>query len=731
MPQASTTTTTTTLERVLQQVLSGVDSIWNNIGSSLHNNYQNDDLVPVPNALDENSSLFVLDKLRRHVHHVLLNQLQDNEEENYPITSCSINGLTSFQIAWAIHSKLFLLPGGINVSMMISIPSSPSIQQQQQQQEEQKVEEKEEPDEESKVVQIDEQEQDDDNSNKNNNNDKELSLLCHNLSFPEQLVLLLLAEALTITNHPPTHESSVWIVQHDPQSPVFPLLVTDTLILLNRYRRKQQSNDNSIMVVTTSSSSSSAQLERECLLDLLESILPAMMTIGGCDDVDTAKTAQLMKEFQQQPQQLSLEALGTIASITKHWTNMYYDSTYANPFVWAQKESEQRAMEQWLSDHCTTSTDMKTFTQSDLFQPFSSMEPCFARPLPPPLLPLYQYDEGDEGIGVAGNDGVDGEIQQPATEQERADLNDYTHAEFVWLTPTTLRLMIIPGEEDDNQATEEYRHVLTLFQTQAFYTPLTPNDQRILLEVLNSSNAASSTSFSNRPPISSSSASQQPKTKMQPTKSSTGRYSRSNYSTMTNINRNEDKDDIRIRLVQESGITPQNLPQLVEYNPLIAYECLLVLLQHSSETVKTELLSALVGMDMSVHTMEVVNRLATHNTAYPPPAPPPRKKNKNDDEEDEDDEDDKEHQPQQPVLLLHPEYINLFISSCIATCENMPDRHAQNRLVRLVCVFIQSLLKNEIIHANDIYFEVQAFCVGFSRIREAAALFKLLQQRQQ
>ena len=151
----------------------------------------------------------------------------------------------------------------------------------------------------------------------------------------------------------------------------------------------------------------------------------------------------------------------------------------------------------------------------------------------------------------------------------------------------------------------------------------------------------------------------------------------------------------------------------MEHNPLIAHECLLVILQHSPENVKNEYLSALVGMDMSLHSMEVVNRLATHNhvhvgagTGAGTVAATAASQDK------------------EPVL--HPEYINLFISSCIASCENMPDRHAQNRLVRLVCVFIQSLLRNRIVDVDDVYFEVQAFCIEFSRIREAAALFKLL-----
>lgn len=417
------------------------------------------------------------------------------------------------------------------------------------------------------------------------------------LSPSQQLACLLVTEVLSSLDRTPP--------RYDKDSPFLPILVTDSLSML-----QDSKDDDDLLTV-----------ERNCIYDLVEELLPTLMQPELLHGVlSAAKSNDPLPENIQKDLEITV----------RKWVSIYQEDSYVDPIVWANTEGERKELGRLVEQ-----ARVADLSDNDLLRPLPSVKAPFCRPLPPPLLPIYGYDEQE----------------QPLNEEEKNDLLEYIHADLLWLTPTTLRLMLLPDEGEDAKETEEYRHILCLLQEKAFSSPLSPNDQRTLLDALGTSTKASG-------------------------------ITSNCYASEIESNDNEDDtdtdldDEWRLQLIQDSGLTPQNLPKLVEHNPLIAHECLLIVLSNSSEPIKNEFLSALVGMDMTLHTMEVVNRLATHNVHGGGGEP-----------------------------ILHPEYVNLFITSCIASCENIQDRHGQNRLVRLVCVFIQSLLRNNIVHV-----QVRLFC---------------------
>jgi len=440
-------------------------------------------------------------------------------------------------------------------------------------------------------------------------------------------------------------------------SPLYPLLIHHTILKV--YHDKQSSN--TISVETT-----------QILLDLMDDFLPAILSK---QDVD-----KLLTNLEKGPCPLDDVSLLWFHEAIKDWiTHTFLDPPTVSPLIWCKSTAATTAAAAANNGGAVTAGDMMTKTKeldrllerhdsstiprissSELLRPLPPVDLPFARPLPPPLLPNMGYTEEEE----------------PMTEVEEAELLEYLRSELIWLTPTNLRLLLLPEEDDDNG---KHRQVVEVMRERAFTEPLTPEAQELVLDVLR-------------------------------------------------------EEEVRW-VEEECGLSPQTLHQLVEQNPLLAHECLRTLLsseqQNDDDTHNSgkenrntaagggggnnnnvvnnnnavgtnnnrssiprytsgDYLSALVTMDMTLHSMEVVNRLA----------------------------------PQ-----LHPEYIHLFISNCIASCANLP--HGQNRLVRLVCVFLQSLIRKDIIQTSTLLFhEIQTFCFEFSRIREAAALFKLVKSLQ-
>lgn len=277
--------------------------------------------------------------------------------------------------------------------------------------------------------------------------------------------------------------------------------------------------------------------------------------------------------------------------------------------------------------------------------------------------PLFPFIGCDEALST-------GELGLPPPIPLGGPALEALQSELIWLGPQypTLRLALMSPDDEQMTMNESSKlaskagtesldaEVVDIMKNRAFVIPLPPQDERKVLSALTGEDIAENEGKK---------AVNGPSKKGKKGKSGSKR-SHQNVA----LTGHAQWERRALRLVVESGLTPQNLPRLVDKNPLVAVESLILILTSPNGGVdggnahdKSEFLSALAGMDMTIHSMEVVNRLATHSAARG----------------------EGDAQP-----LLHREYIHLYISTCISSCEDMScDRHLQNKSVRLFCVLAE------------------------------------------
>ena len=134
------------------------------------------------------------------------------------------------------------------------------------------------------------------------------------------------------------------------------------------------------------------------------------------------------------------------------------------------------------------------------------------------------------------------------------------------------------------------------------------------------------------------------------------------------------------------------LIQLIDKNSSLVSELLQYIYTIDTELFDTYI-TVLTQIDVNLHSMEIVNRLTL-------------------------------------TCKLSNEFIHTYITQCLTTCHKLQyDKYLQIRLIRLVCVFIASLLRNNIIDQHTLntglLIELQSFALDNSKVKEATTLYKL------
>ncbi|KAL3982179.1 hypothetical protein ACH3XW_46140 [Acanthocheilonema viteae] len=127
----------------------------------------------------------------------------------------------------------------------------------------------------------------------------------------------------------------------------------------------------------------------------------------------------------------------------------------------------------------------------------------------------------------------------------------------------------------------------------------------------------------------------------------------------------------------------------IDDNPAIAAAVIVARITQNCNELP-QFFQLLAGMKISVQAMEVVNKLCAQ-------------------------------------IEFPQEYLNSYIATCVRRCEE-PDQtpFMQCRQVRVVCVFLSSLIRSRTWDVRPLSVELQAFVLKFNHVREAASLYQAI-----
>jgi len=138
-------------------------------------------------------------------------------------------------------------------------------------------------------------------------------------------------------------------------------------------------------------------------------------------------------------------------------------------------------------------------------------------------------------------------------------------------------------------------------------------------------------------------------------------------------------------MVFHIDMCPAKLPDLVIHNPTIA-QALLICMTNSAEISKY--LDVLTYMKLSITLLEVFHDIL-QKVDFP------------------------------------KEFILLFVKNCMDQCSASTETKVlKNRMVRLVIVFLQNILKQKILDFEDISTSIKQFCMEHNTSKEAQDMLK-------